>query len=604
LSFDKRLNVVGDSTAMFSHGHVAMRRLLIGMAAYFILASSTILLTSNGRSHATVWPADAIILALLLGSSTRTWPSLLFAGYLANFLANVVTRGWSDGLVFYGIINMSQAWLAATLIRKMGAHENLLEDAKSTLRFIGFAGVLAPAMGAAAGSLVSLINFGESFGPSFFRWFASNSLGLLVVTPFAMALFDGNYLAEFKAKSFAERMVSLGLLAIHGATCALIFTETTLPLLFLPMSTLLALSFRCGRAGAMAGVVVVALFGGIAAFRGTGPIALTHDEALTQALVFQCYLAVILCTALPLTATVAARAQALVLLAQRDEAIRLIMDSSSNAVLGFDSSGTCRWAAGQLEDYLDLRPDQLRNLKLEDLAPHLNADLQAVLGSPPANLRDVKHVEFVPAGRPMLTLEASVGRWEQAGAWGFVVTIRDISMRKLREAAISRMAETDDLTGVLNRKGFKARINEAFTSGKRPLTLALIDVDHFKSVNDNFGHSVGDVFLQEVAVRLQAHSDSPQIVGRLGGDEFAILFEVGIAEARKACEAMVAAIGARPVVNERGIRLNASISCGIAELDPSMSRGQLFEAADSALYAVKRSGRNGVGEAGGLRAIS
>ena len=171
-------------------------------------------------------------------------------------------------------------------------------------------------------------------------------------------------------------------------------------------------------------------------------------------------------------------------------------------------------------------------------------------------------------------------------------------MRKARELAISRQVETDDLTGVFNRAGFRRRLTRGIeslaNSPGRPLTLALIDVDHFKAINDTHGHPAGDAALVEIARRLLAGTREEDVVGRLSGDEFAILFRCTSATARTICERIVRAISAEPIVVVGSVVLLSSISCGIAELQSGMSREALFDSADFALYEAKRSGRNSV----------
>lgn len=566
----------------------------IAAIGYFILASATIVLTSDGRNHAAVWPADAIILALLLHHRRGFWPAILLAGWLGNLLANGVTRGWMVGLILYGAINMAQTALAAALLKRSSAGGHLIEDSRTTARFILVAGIVAPGLGAAAGGLASLVNYGQPFGLSFLRWFASNALGLLILTPFLKSVFDGGYARSYRLKSGTERMIAFGLLIIHFGLTAIVFAQDALPLLFLPICTLLLLAFRLGRLGAKAGVMLVALIGAVAAYRVAGPMMLMHQTPMIQSLFFQAYLGVILCTALPVAATVASREEALSRLAERDEAVRMFMDKSSDAIMSFDSDGICRWAAGRVPEYFGPCPDDMLGRTLDEIGPEMDPGLVATLENSLAAERCDDVFEFAARHNPALILEASFGTWQEPGGHGVVMTVRDISARKAREAAIAKMAEVDDLTGVLNRKGFRAKLAEALADPGRKVSLALIDVDHFKSVNDNFGHSIGDQMLQEIATRLATGAAGSHIVGRLGGDEFAILFELDLNKARKVCEQLAKNIRARPIVDNGGTRITASISCGVAEQLPDMSRGQLFDAADSALYGAKRAGRDGV----------
>lgn len=574
----------------------SFKAVLIALTGYFLLAASTIRLTSDGRNHATVWPADAVILALLLTNPRRRWPAIILAGWASNLIANCVTRGWMLGLLLYGAINMAGTVLAAVLLQRSNSGEELLASTRSSWNFLIFAGCLAPALSAVLGSLASMLNYGEAFGPSFMRWFASNALGLLIVTPVLKSLLDGGYLRCYRDRNNLGRLEAVGLHTAHIALVATVFFQSSISILFLPICSLLLLSFRLGRLGTQAGVIVIALIGGVATYRGLGPVNLMHQSAAFDAIFFQVYLGILLCTALPVAATVSANTEALTKLAERDEALNLVLSNSPDAIISFDAGGICRWAAGRLEDYLGIQKDQLLGTSRAEVAELTGLSVPG----PAAASREHQQAsaEFTPKLRPHMTLDASIGAVERDGArLGTIITLRDVSARKLKEAAMSRMVETDDLTGALNRKGFRFRLDEAVKDAGRRVSLALIDVDHFKSINDTFGHGVGDRVLQEVVQRIKAGTRNTDVVGRLGGDEFAILFDCDLATARAACERLTASFRSLPAFEQHNVTLHASISCGIAELHPSMSKGQFFDAADIALYDAKHQGRGCVREA-------
>ena len=568
---------------------------LLAFGGYFAVAATTIRLTSDGRSHAAIWPADAVILALLLNSPKRHWPLILLAGWGGNFLANGVTRGWSVGILLYGAINMAQVYLAARFLRRSGAGENLLAEMGSVGQFIVWAGVLAPAAGATAGSLVSWFNYGQPFAPSFVRWYASNALGLLVCTPFLQALLTGGYTRCFADKTWRQRAEAAVLILGHTALALLVFWQARVPLLFLFFPSLLILAFRLGRLGTMAGVMIVAGVGLTAALHGAGPIAMVERSPLMQAVFFQVYLAVLLGTALPVATIVALRMEALASLAEREEMLRFIMAHSPDAILHFDAEDVCRWADGPLEDILGLDTHGLVGLSLDELAERTGDTLVGLNRAAGSDEGSERIAEFSPSFRSNATLEASVRRLGSAEKpLGTVIALRDITARKAKEIAISRRAETDDLTGVLNRAGFRKHMEIALRDTSWPTALALVDVDRFKSINDSHGHAIGDAVLAEIARRLKTGMREDDVVARLGGDEFAILFRCDLETAKVACERIARAIAGEPVRLKGGCLVHASISCGVAGLRSGGSRDQLFNAADEALYEVKRAGRNGV----------
>lgn len=173
---------------------------------------------------------------------------------------------------------------------------------------------------------------------------------------------------------------------------------------------------------------------------------------------------------------------------------------------------------------------------------------------------------------------------------------------KLREhlAQVSRDATTDALTKLKNRRAFDAELerlcSEAETEGS-PLTLALVDIDHFKSFNDTWGHQTGDQVIRFVASIIARVATDPRVAARYGGEEFAMIFpsEAGPRVAA-VLDSMRDEVGSR-LLKRRSTNedLGAiTISAGYAERQPGESIASLTERADMALYACKRGGRNQV----------
>jgi len=604
-------NRTGSATAMRDSALWA----LIAATTYFFMTTATIALTSDGRNPATVWPSDAVILALLLSRARRDWPALVLAGWLGNLLANGITRGWVPGIVLFGAINLGQTLIAAQILRsswglrKARSGQGVLANGRTITRFLLVCGLLMPAIGAGVGTLVSALTYGQAPGAAFIRWYASNALGFVIFTPFFKSLFDGSYARALEGQSRAGMLRGTALFALHVGVTLLVFGQTKVPLLFLLFPTLLLLSFGLGRLATQAGVMLVAVIGALAALHHTGPMALIQhggpfsvlpDLAAFEALCFQVFLAVLMCTALPVATIVASRAEARNLLGAREELLRLIMAHSPDAIIGLDGDGICRWADGPLLDYTGQVPDALVGLPIDAIVALAGLDLGQLLRDSARDEGGLRTVELRPVGRGHLTLEASLRMAPSVPGQtvGSVITLRDITVRKARELAISRRIETDDLTGVLNRAGFRRRLARAIEFATdnpgRPLTLALFDVDHFKAINDTHGHPAGDAALVEIARRLLAGTREEDVVGRLSGDEFAILLRCGMGTARAICERIVRTISADPIVVVGSVVVLSSVSCGIAELRPGMSREALFDSADFALYEAKRSGRNGV----------
>jgi diguanylate cyclase (GGDEF)-like protein len=166
-------------------------------------------------------------------------------------------------------------------------------------------------------------------------------------------------------------------------------------------------------------------------------------------------------------------------------------------------------------------------------------------------------------------------------------------------AELLRVSQTDGLTGVDNRRHIESRLTEAFEHAARlnePLAVVMTDVDHFKSVNDTYGHQAGDAVLRQVAEVLRATAREIDRVGRYGGEEFLVLLPgASVEDARHYADRARAAVAAREFAYDGGT-LQRTLSAGVAAWPHPEVRHQeaLVKLADDALYAAKTAGRNRV----------
>jgi len=153
-------------------------------------------------------------------------------------------------------------------------------------------------------------------------------------------------------------------------------------------------------------------------------------------------------------------------------------------------------------------------------------------------------------------------------------------------------ANKDGLTGLFNRKAFDKRVARAlvsFNQGGSPFLLVMFDVDHFKNINDTYGHVAGDKILQQVAAVLDRSFRKDEFIARYGGDEFAVVIE-GLTEstARKRITSFKKAFGKLRFFSQEGGDLPISISAGIAVVSKGDQPEDLIHKADSAMYEVKK----------------
>jgi two-component system, cell cycle response regulator len=170
---------------------------------------------------------------------------------------------------------------------------------------------------------------------------------------------------------------------------------------------------------------------------------------------------------------------------------------------------------------------------------------------------------------------------------------------RIRNEQLDRLSRIDELTGLHNRRHIDEQLKKEISTARRhgqPLAVLMLDIDHFKAVNDQEGHPAGDRVLQEFAARVQAVTRDGDVVGRWGGEEFIIIApQTNDSEALTLGERVRLAIAERPVdLGDHTISITVSIGCAVGVGSPE----ELVEQADIALYRSKSEGRDRVSAAG------
>lgn len=163
-------------------------------------------------------------------------------------------------------------------------------------------------------------------------------------------------------------------------------------------------------------------------------------------------------------------------------------------------------------------------------------------------------------------------------------------------AKVQELATTDELTGAFNRRHFTTTATDALAVAQRndrPLVAMMIDIDHFKRVNDTFGHATGDEVIRGVVTALRGTIRRPDVFGRYGGEEFAVVQSEMHGDPMELGERLRAAVDAITVPGPAG-PIRATVSIGLAELKPDDTLETLLARADEALYRAKETGRNRV----------
>lgn len=287
--------------------------------------------------------------------------------------------------------------------------------------------------------------------------------------------------------------------------------------------------------------------------------------------------------------------------------LQAVLDNLPFGMMVVDKDIRCRYWNRQSEALFDLPPgfvrqgtpmqDVLRQVARNgiygpgDVEEHVARRMETI-----GNFR-AHAVEMTrPDGRSLRVMGSPV--MVEGRAEGLVLLQEDITERKNHQATLERLATTDHLTGLLNRRAFLEGMEREIYRARRhglPLALIMFDVDHFKRINDSHGHPAGDEVLRRIAATCRRLLRDEDLVGRLGGEEFAVALvqppmeaAAAVAERlRQSIEAQAIEFGGRPVP--------VTISLGFAELGNGIDTAdQLVSQADACLYAAKREGRNRV----------
>ena len=279
---------------------------------------------------------------------------------------------------------------------------------------------------------------------------------------------------------------------------------------------------------------------------------------------------------------------------------RLVADHSDDALLNLDERGNIRFASpagSRLSGEEDLVGCSLA-MFFDPLDELLVRGALANAAADPGRTHSFERA--VVRGGDLVWLNVKLRAVMLDGApeplQGYAVTIGDVTARKLTELDALRDAETDALTGLPNRRALMARLEPRLRcADTRPFAVAILDLDHFKSVNDTHGHIVGDAVLREVAGVMRRMSSPRRFFARLGGEEFALICQQARFEDSAAvCETVRAAIAALRFTAADGTAFSVTASLGLAPVFRRTSASQALQAADTLLYQAKGAGRNRV----------
>ncbi|NOZ00365.1 MAG: diguanylate cyclase [Deltaproteobacteria bacterium] len=288
-----------------------------------------------------------------------------------------------------------------------------------------------------------------------------------------------------------------------------------------------------------------------------------------------------------------------------DDRFQIISDTVLDAILMMDENGRIAFWNPAATRIFGYSKDEVLGKRLHDLlvpdkfhSKFYNGFEQFLQTGAGTAIGKVVEMTALRKDGSEFPVELALSPLKVEGKWWALGLVRDITERKRLEHKLKILAVTDGLTSLFNHRYCMQRLKREFDRSRRygsPLSLLMMDIDHFKTVNDEHGHDAGDAVLQRLAGLFLNEVRKTDVVARYGGEEFvAILTETGRDHAMVLADRIRESVAASPfIVN--GTHIDITISIGGATLTGAVGKPEeLLKKADTALYAAKEGGRNRV----------
>ncbi|MDE1915382.1 MAG: diguanylate cyclase [Sphingomonadales bacterium] len=546
-----------------------------------------------------LWPSTALLVVRLHTRRLRDWPLMVAACMLALgvMLALHGVQGRCIALMTTvdTIETLGASWMMRALM-KQGDQPVPSEEIGWLLRAI-FAVSLLPAFacGLLLWAMLGLTPHGWETGRD---WFLGHALGMMILLPCfsRMQRLRHNLhdlMATFERRWSWRDVATLGFTALMAASAIVAFALSTRPLLFLPVLVLVAAMLWVELFTLSWMYLILATISAVMTIKGFSPLAQMHVSMAQQLASAQVYLLFTVACVTPVSGLVRKLQRSLRELRESEARYRLLADHSTDIIVSSGLEGRAHFCSPSISKLCQRDPDAMIGRRLLTLVD-------------PQYRRRVAEAYLRALARPGTTVEVEFAglrcngqaRWFEAHLRGVadqrgvaecvVSVIRDMSERKQVESALTQAAFTDPLTGLANRRALMEAMVGCIDN-RQAGCLAVIDLDHFKLVNDRFGHAAGDAVLRSFARVARQGLRATDMLARIGGEEFALLLpDADIAIAERICKRIGARL-ASTVTHHDGRPITVTSSMGLSSLcgDPAAT----LEAADKALYIAKAGGR-------------
>ncbi len=599
-------------------------------------------------SVSAVWPPTGIALAVILLFGYQTWPGILLGAFLVNWM----TSGSWPASILIALGNTLEGLAGAYLVEQFAHGRRVFDRVQDIFKFAILAGLLSTSISATLGTTSLILNrlAGWTHAISiWWTWLLGDASGALVVTPVIVLWFlnphiKWNRYQVLEWLCLFTVMIVLGL-SIFGGLFS--FSVQNYPLEFTLLPVVIWAALRFGQREAATAALVLSGLAIWGTLHGYGPFA---RVAPWQALVLlQAYMGLATVLGLGLAAAMEENRKS-------DQAVRVTNENLRQSLNELERRNVVMSVLNEMgsllqsclsaeEAYNVLRqsmpqifPNESGALYIMDPARDLveaaalwgdHPPLQRIFapkdcwalrrgrahlsGADPMDLHCAHLGEPLPATSlclPMIAqgeilgvlhLENRAIEYPAGSIQQFSQTVTDsialaMANLKLRES-LRQQSIRDPLTGLFNRRYLEESLDRELRRATRNNTrigLILLDLDHFKVLNDTYGHATGDQLLQELGGFLRGHIRGGDLACRIGGEEFLLLLpEASLEVTCQRAEEVLEGIRDLQIQNQPALSEPLTLSAGVAVFpEHGASRELLLQAADRALYRAKREGRN------------
>ncbi|MEI7644687.1 MAG: diguanylate cyclase [Chloroflexales bacterium] len=575
-----------------------------------------------------IWPVSGIVLATLLLTTSNEWPLLLLSAGVATGLAQLWAGSSPLVSLALTLAHMAATLLAATLVRRWSAAPLAMTRLRDLVGLVAIAALASNALTALLGAGVAWASLGAPFWLSWQIWFVADGISVLLFTPLIFSWFGPprpslRQIAPWRVAEAGALLTSLLLVSggVFVANARVGSADMFLFYLLFPLLIWAVLRFQMH--GATVTTLIFASLLTLGVVHHQGPFVSVTTNPLAAILAAQRYLAVIIASAYVMSSLVSERAADHAAQVQAKEALR-----KSEATLRsfFDSAAVLMGIVEVVDDDILHISDNATTLSFFNLPPDQPFPFHAsAVGIPREHIRlwRTQYAACAQCGAPVsftyphttadgtywlaATISQIAGSADAPPRFAYLV--EDVTKRMDAEAALQAahdryafQANHDHLTSLFNRLAITEHVEAELAQANQssfPLSLALLDIDHFKAVNDRYGHVAGDQTLRHIAQIITETVRPSDWVGRWGGEEFlVVLSHTSLDDAALIAERVRTQITNRPLRLSNGTELRLTVSIGVASTGlPAEGTGNpedLFQRADAVLYAAKHAGRNQV----------